>query len=158
MKKFVLAIIVLSCFMTGCKKQCVQPYQTNEIPTLKQDDYNSCEAIHKNFSYQLCNGNQNEFPYWSYQGDTIMICGYLYEYWDGNRDLFTLFDSPDNAREHELLIHIHFIGSPAQLPEEFDISKKCYIKGRLDFEPLYTNGSAYSIKPIIGDIQEVFFE
>ena len=157
MKKLLLAIIVLSCFLTGCKKQCEQPFQPNEIPALKTNDYNSCEAVCKNYYYLLCDGNQNEFPYWSRQGDTIMVCGYIYEDWDGNRHLFAIVDSPNNASERKFLLHINTIGSSVQLPEEVDISKKCYIRGRLAFEPLYSSGPYYMI-PVIADIQELLFE
>ena len=122
---------------------------------MKPNDYNPCEAICKNYTYRICDGNQNEFPYWSHQGDTIMVCGYMSEHWDGDRGLFCLFDSPNNRDEHEIGVHINTYGSYVQLPEEVDISKKCYIKGRLDFN---TIGEPADIIPVIGDIQELFFE
>lgn len=159
MRKILLAITVFSCFLTGCKRyQCEPLFNQNEIPLLKPNDYNSCEAICKNYHYRLCDGNQNEYPYWSHQGDTIMICGYMHEYWDGNRGHFLLFDSPNNANEYLFCININTYGSLVQLPEDVDISKKCYIKGRLYFTPLHTNGGPVDIMPVIGDIQEMYFE
>ena len=148
---------MLSCFLTGCKKQCVQPFQSNEIPALKTNDYNSCEAVCKNYTYLIC-GSEGSFPYWSHQGDTIMVCGYMHERWDGNSHLFLLFDSSNNADENKFYLNIDTYGFSVQLPEEVDMSKKCYIKGRLNFNALYTNGGPYYMIPAIGDIQELFFE
>ncbi len=158
MKKILLATIVITCFMIGCKKyQCEQPYQSNEIPVLKTNNYNSCKAVCMNYKYLIC-GSEASFPYWSHEGDTIMVCGYIYEDWDGDRHLFPIVDSPNNANEREFLLHINSIGSSVQLPEEVDVSKKCYIRGRLAFDPLYTNGGSYYMIPVIGDIQDLFFE
>ena len=158
MKKILLAAIALSCFMIGCKRyQCEQPYQSNEIPVLKTNDYNSCEAVCKNYTYLICSG-EDSFPYRSHEGDTIMVCGYIHEDWDGNRHLFLIVDSPNNENEHKFLLNINTLGSSEQLPEEVDISRKCYIRGRLAFGPLRTNGGPYYMIPVIADIQELFFE
>jgi hypothetical protein len=157
MRKVILALMVTGCFLTGCKKQCVQPFQPDEIPALKTNDYNSCEAVCKNYTFLIC-GGETSFPYWSHKGDTIMVCGYIYEDWDGSRHLFPIVDSPNNVNEHKFLLYINTNGSSVQLPEEVDMSKKCYIKGRLNFNALYTNGGPYYMIPAIGDIQELFFE
>jgi len=154
MRKLVLAIIVLSCFLTGCRKQCVQPYKTNEIPELKANDYNSCEAIDKNYTYLIC-GGEASFPYWSHKGDTIMVCGYV-SYWDGKSLNLFLCDSPEYTSP-EIGIYIQLYNYPIEL-EEIDVSKKCYVKGRLFFNSLHTNGGSYYIVPAIGDVQEIFFE
>lgn len=84
-----------------------------------------------------------------------MVYGYIFDGWDGNRSMFSL---SNRTIGHDFLLNINLYYSPAQLPEEIDMSKKCYIKGRLDFNPLYTNGGPYYMVPVIHDIQELFFE
>ena len=84
-----------------------------------------------------------------------MVYGYIFDGWGGNRSHFPLSNS---TISHDILLYINAYDSPAQLPEEIDMSKKCYIKGRLDFFPLNTNGGPYLMTPVIHDIQELFFE
>ena len=84
-----------------------------------------------------------------------MVYGYIFDGWDGDRIQFCL---SNRIIGHDILLPIDAYDSPAQLPEEIDMSKKCYIKGRLDFEHLPTNGGPYLMVPVIQDIQELFFE
>lgn len=153
MRKILLATIVIFCLFCGCKKQCVQPYQSDEIPALKTNDFNSCEAVCKNYTYLIC-GDEASFPYWSHIKDTIMVCGYISN-WDGESSLLPLFDSPEPSN-HEFCIHVRLYNYPI-IQEEIDVSKKCYVRGRLFFKPRYTNGAYYMV-PEIGDVQELFFE
>lgn len=155
MRKILFAIIVLSCCLTGCRRyQCEPLFKENEIPALKANDYNSCEAIYKNYTYLIC-GGEASFPYWSHKGDTIMVCGYV-SYWDGKSLKLPLCDSPEYTNP-EFGIYVHLYNYSIIL-EEIDVSKKCYVRGRLFFNPLYTNGDSYYIVPVIGDVQEIFFE
>ena len=154
MRKILLATIVIFCLFCGCKKQCVQPYQSDEIPALKANDYNSCAAVCKNYTYLIC-GSEASFPYWSHEGDTIMVCGYISD-WDGESLLLPLYDSPDHTNP-ECCINVGLYNYPTA-PEEIDVSKKCYIRGCLFFNSLYTNGKPYYMVPVIGDVQEIFFE
>ena len=157
MRKLFFAIIVLSCFLTGCKKDCGFPYMSNDTPALKQNDYNSCEAIYRNYYYLVCRGySEVDYPYWANDGDTIMVCGYFPKDWDGDRNNFILFDSPDNANETTFCVSV-FDASP-KLPEEIDISKKCYIKGHLFFNILHLSFGNYPIVPCINGFYDVTFE
>lgn len=158
MKKLLLAVLVLSCFLTGCKKQCGGfRYMSNETPALKKNDYNSCRAICENLTYLVCGNNyETDFPYWDNDGDTIMVCGYLYEDWDGNRNDFILFDSPNNANEHTICVNVQ--NTLQAMPEEIDISKKCYIKGHLYFRALHLGFGSYPIVPFVYDVYDVYFE
>lgn len=157
MKKIFLAIVLIACVLTGCNRHCGQYYRSIEIPALKTDDYNSCKAVCMNYSYRVC-GEESDYEYMSHAGDTIMVCGYLSENWDGNRSLMPLCDYPDNSNEHRFVLHVNLYGYPIELlPEEIDISKKCYVTGVLGFDNLYLNGgSYYDVCPEIF-AQEVFF-
>lgn len=151
----VIGILIL----TGCnKKSCnPRPFRPKEIPALV-DGYNTCEAIVKNFSYNRCQG-EDELLYESHEGDTIRICGYVYEYWDGSDD-FLLFDNPDNGTNHQYGVNISF-----RLPDDVDISKKCFITGSLGFNLLVLGGGYPepwqpwgSMAPVIVNVQDIYFE
>ena len=154
MRKILLATIVIFCLFCGCKKQCVQPYQSDEIPALKTNDFNSCEAVCKNYTYLIC-GDEASFPYCSHIKDTIMVCGYISN-WDGESLLLPLFDSPEPSNP-EFCVYVELYNYPI-VEEEINVSKKCYVRGRLFFNSLYTNGGPYYMVPVIGDVQELFFE
>lgn len=157
MKKIFLAIVLIACVLTGCNRHCGQYYRSSEIPALKTDDYNSCKAVCMNYSYRVC-GGESDYEYMSHAGDTIMVCGYISENWDGDRCLIPLCDYPNNSNEHRFIVHVNLYRYPIELlPEEIDISKKCYVTGVLGFEELYTNGGPYDVIPVIYDVQEVFF-
>lgn len=149
--------MALVCLQFGCTKQCGFRFKSNETPALKQNDFNSCEAIYRNYYYLVCGSySEVDFPYLSNDGDTIMVCGYFPKDWDGNRNNFSLFDSPDNANESTLCVNV-FDASPA-LPEEIDISKKCYIKGHLFFNIQRHGFGSYPIVPCIIGVYDVTFE
>ena len=145
--------------LIGCNEKSCNPRQFSpkETPALV-DGYNTCEAIVKNFSYNRCQG-ENELLYKSHEGDTIRICGYIYEYWDGGND-FLLFDNPDNGTNHRYGVSISY-----RLPDSVDISKRCFITGRLGFN-LLTLGGGYlepwqpwgSMAPVINNVQDIYFE
>jgi hypothetical protein len=153
-----LAFMATAFLLTGCTKDCGFLYLSNDTPALKKNDYNSCEAIVRNLAYKACGRDgYYAFPYWANEQDTIMVCGYLYEYWDwaGDRDHFALYDSPNNANEHFILVEIKH--ASYFLPEEIDISKKCYIKGRLYFSPINCFGG-WDIRPYIYGVYDLHFE
>lgn len=157
MRKIFLAIVLIACVLTGCNRHCGQYYRSSEIPALKTDDYNSCKAVCMNYSYRVC-GEESDYEYMSHAGDTIMVCGYISENWEGDRGLLPLCDYPDNSNEHRFVLHVNLYGYPIELlPEEIDISKKCYVTGVLCFDELYTNGGPYDVIPIINNVQELFF-
>lgn len=157
MRKILLVLIAIVCLLTGCSKQCGFRYKTDKNPALKKNDYNSCEAIYENYTYLVC-GHYSEvdFPYWENEGDTIMVCGYFSENWDGDRNHFALFDSPNNAYERVNCIEV-FYASTA-LPMEINISKKCYVMGRLSFNPLCNSFGSYPIVPEIIGVYDIYFE
>ena len=157
MRKMTLAIMATACLLTGCTKDCGFRYLSNDTPALKQNDYNSCEAIYRNYYYLVCGSHSEaDFPYWANEMDTIMVCGYFPENWNGDRNNFVLFDSPDNANESTLCVNVSD-ASPV-LPEEIDISKKCYVKGHLFFNVQRHGFGSYPIVPCINGVYDVTFE
>ena len=157
MRKMMLAFMTTVCLLTGCTKHCGFRFMLSDTHALKKDDYNSCEAIYRNYYYVVCGSHSEvDYPYWANDGDTIMVCGYFPKDWDGNRNNFVLFDSLDNANESTLCISV-FDASPV-LPEEIDISKKCYLKGHLFFNIQRHGFGSYPIVPCINGVYDVAFE
>ena len=146
MKKILLAMALTLLVLPGCDKigGCQQPFSQEEIPELTLEGYNTCEAVVKNYKYLICDGQLGNYPFWSHEGDTIKVCGYFYEGWDGG-NLLPLYDCPDNQIGQLCL----YIGLAGILPDGFVTSKKCYIEGVLCFNPLYTNSGNYYIVPEI---------
>ncbi len=154
MRKILVALMALVCLLLGCTKQCGFRFRSNDTPALKQGDYNSCEAINRNYCYLVCGSHSEvDYPYWANDGDTIMVCGYFYKDWHGDRNHFSLYDTPDNQYK----FGIQVFEASRMLPEEIDISKKCYIKGRLSFFVLQ-NSFGSSIEPEINGVYDVRFE
>jgi len=154
----ILLLVVLA--MAGCKKQkCdTSPYKPSEIPALVEEGYNTCEAVCKNYAFISC-GRETEEHHWYHSGDTIKVCGYLPNNWDGNRNAFTLSDNPNNPEERicKLPCFLSEIGLN-MLPEEIDMHKKCFVKGQLVLFPLHTNSGPYPVVPHLNNIQEIHFE
>lgn len=84
-----------------------------------------------------------------------MVCGYISNR-DGERSPLSLYDSPERT-DTGFYIYVGLYNYPIE-QEEIDVSKKCYVKGRLFFQALRTNGGPYYMIPVIGDVQELFFE
>lgn len=159
-KKIIASVMLAIVVMAGCKKQKCDTslYKPDEIPALVEEGYNTCEAVIKNFSFVAC-GNEIDQYYWSHSGDTIKVCGYLPNNWDGNRNAFTLSDNPNNPEERicKLPCFLSEIGLN-MLPEEIDMHKKCFVKGQLVLFPLHTNSGPYPVVPHLNNIQEIHFE
>lgn len=156
MKKILLAMALVLFVLSGCDKTggCQQPFLQEEIPELITEGYNTCKAVVKNYKYLICDGQLGNYPYWSHEGDTIKVCGYIYKEWNGDH-LMPLFDSPDN-QIGQYYLYIDLVGT---FSDDFDISEKCYIEGKLYFNPLFTNSGNYYIVPeLFCDARNIFFE
>ena len=138
--------------MTSCIKDngCKQPYSQEEIPELVIGEYNTCEAVYKNYVYRICDGQLGSFPYWSHEGDAIRVCGYIHkEHWQFGGSPLPLYDGNPDCQDLDIM---------GVLPETPDFSKKYYVEGLLYFNPHYTSGSRCLIVPRIVSIKEFVFE
>ena len=159
-KKTLLAMALVLFVLSGCNKTdgCQQPFSQEEIPELIKG-YNTCETIYKNYTYLICDGMLESYPYWKHEGDTIKVCGYLYERWEGDRSLLPLYDYADNLVEHECCIHVRLDADGiAMLPNHIDNTKKCFVTGQLAFNILYTNGGPYYVVPCLSNVKGIYFE
>lgn len=114
--------------------ECVQRFSLADIPDLKQDDYNTCLAVFRNFYYLSI--DNKDYPYYSYAGDTILFCGYLGsvpEYAFENGDyLYTMGDDSTFMAEHYFSGDLTVRCSNLQL-KDIDTNGKCFVKGILSF-------------------------
>ena len=161
-KVFILLLTVFS--LTGCNKEktetcqcdvdqvyntktgecdCVQPFPESERPVLKTDDYNSWYAVRKHFTYSIRYKYPETYPFYSHEGDTLLLCG-----WMDHTPLDKRVYSIDSSWVQILLLddslsaasyisydgdYESFIVSPVPMLKGLDMDKKIYIKGLLTF-------------------------
>jgi hypothetical protein len=142
---FVVAIV---CF--GCTKakvchygtayneatkdcECIN-YTQDDIPELLPDEYNSVGVVNKNFHYLV--KEDWEYPYYSHEGDTILVYGWVWEAHPvaSNEIIYVLIDQPSvpiGSSSHALQVVDleQFIGICS-------IEEKCFVKGVLEFPRL----------------------
>ena len=135
----VLSVLVLS-FIVGCNKlgNC-KKYNQGEKPVLLKDDYNTCKTITRNFTYAV--RNKSEYPYWSSEGDTLWVYGYMkplgqMEFRDESYWNIRLFDEADAASMNDYSSYFINAGIPIEMVEmdTVNLSCRCYLKGLLTFD------------------------
>ena len=157
-RSIVILLIAIDLIFTSCNKkhdcqyddmtynkndkrcECIQPYASSEIPALSNSEYNTCETVVRNFIYFSV--DNSDYPYYSHAGDTINFCGYMKHSYgkplmyseDSTYCQFTMID--DFATAMDVSNYnggAFFVESRISLMENVDITKKCYVKGRLSF-------------------------
>ena len=147
MKEFMLFMFLLLITFCGCVKQkecsygmtynaatkdcdCIN-YAPEEIPELSQNEYNSIGVVNKNFLYLV--KKDSDYPYYSHEGDTILVYGWVWEVHPVASDekVYDLIDQPSvpvgSSCETLPLINLeNFLGT-------FDGNEKCFVKGILEF-------------------------
>lgn len=151
------AFLCLTMFASCSKKHCYEPMYDNP-PALSENGYNTCKAVLYNFS--AYNGTVDE-QFFLAERDTIKICGYLHSHVEPDRTWYTLADEPMSLNadpEIELNVSNLRISDSTTI----DVSKKCYITGRLGFEehPYHANNYGACLKwiPCIAVTIDCFFE
>ncbi len=139
-KLFFFFVICLTVIVTaGCGKSgnCSK-YNQVEKPELIKDDYNTCKAVNLNFTFAV--RNKTEYPYWSCEGDTLWVHGYLrllgqMVFRDENYWNVQLFDEADTTSVSNSLPYFVNAGIPVEMIEmdTVDLSCRCYLKGVLTF-------------------------
>ena len=161
MKKIILMLPVI-LFLTACKEKpevcqcdvdqvynaktgecdCVQPFPESERPVLKTDGYNSWYAVKKHFTYSVKYKYYNSYPYFSHEGDTLLLNGWIdhtpleeraYSV-DSTLVKISLFDdSVSAAKCTNYDEYFHYIACPATLLEKINADKIIHLKGTLTF-------------------------
>jgi len=155
-----LALFVTSTISVSCNKkhdcqydnmtynkndkrcECIQPYASSVIPALSNSEFNTCEAVVRNFIYLSV--DNADYPYYSHAGDTIKFCGYVKHSYgnplhyneDNTYCSFTMID--DYATAMDVSNYnggAFFIESSVDKMVDIDLSQKCYVTGVLAFGP-----------------------
>ena len=134
-----IAILFLVAFC-GCYHNCESPFP--DAPALNANEYNSCNTVMGKYTHPV--KQMRNYPYWSDEGDTIKVCGWI-EHSYGNPikatdslDLmFFMSDDSINALDPSY----HGGGLPFEsavyLMDSIDLEKECYIIGTISFNPKF---------------------
>lgn len=144
--RFIVCFVVAVVFL-GCAKTKVCHYGTTysedtkdceclnnaqeDIPELLQDEYNSIGVVNKNFIYLV--KEDSEYPYYSHEGDTILVYGWVWEAHPVASDEkhYCLIEQPSvpvgsSCGTLQVVDLEQYIGT-------FDLEEKCFVKGVLEF-------------------------
>lgn len=163
MKQWLL-LIVVSFVLISCKEKqevcqcdadqaynaetgacdCMQPFPESERPALLANDYNSWSAVKKHFTYKVRYKCPETYPYFSHEGDTLLLCGWIdhtplekrvYSK-DSSFVKISLLDDASSAVLKTSSNDDRYIACPVQLLEKIEVDKKVYVKGTLTFNRL----------------------
>lgn len=147
MKEYMFFMILLLITFFGCAKQkecrygktynpatkdceCTN-YTLEDIPELSTNEYNSIGVVNKNFLYLV--KRDEDYPYYSHEGDTILVYGWVFEAYQVASDWngYYLIDQPlvpvGSSCETLPLNNLeHYLGT-------FNGEEKCFVKGILEF-------------------------
>ena len=152
MKKLLIVITIL-VLMFSCNpvpEECEQLSDImGKIPELKKNDYNDCELVSQNYTYFArwhVDSYMEQYPadeYFSQQGDTIMIKGYIthgrgdtLEYHNG---YWTCHLDPDSLKAMDMEYnssHLTIYSDDKDLFNYIDFTRKCYMTTTVQFKNL----------------------
>lgn len=148
MKK--IPVVFLLVCLISCQNQDFCHLRYDDIPVFYMEEYNTCNAIIKNFSYENCWAD-DDIPLWYFDGDTIKVCGYVCaENWNGDKRNLPLCDKGSS-----LFLTVSFFDNTGDsqshlLPETILPTDKFFVTGRLHYVYLDNH-----LTPIVWDIQDV---
>ena len=130
MKKTVGLFILttIAVVLVACKDKCVQEWSPTDAPALSQHTYNSCETLFCNFYYSSV--DNKDYPYFSYEGDTILCSGYVKRIYYTENRTWVQFSMGDDSLSNYGRI---WVESDSLYLTGIDISQKCFVKGTLSF-------------------------
>lgn len=139
-RKLLLFLCLVFLVVCGCYHNCESPFL--DAPTLNANGFNTCIAVMGKYTYPV--KKMKYYPYWSDEGDTIKVCGWI-EHSNGNpikaSDSLDLMFSMSDDSITALDSSYHGAGLPFEcavcLMDSIDLEKKCYITGTLSFDPKY---------------------
>ena len=118
------------------------------MPKLLKDDYNTCEAIVKNYSFNICPWDGDRLFASAFEaeyfGDTVKVCGYFGKNCSINHN--------NNCNTIELVDDSCSAGFSLRVnldhrPDDLKIGDKCYVIGRIKYFELQIGFATTNIKP-----------
>lgn len=144
-----IVAVFLGCGKLGKPKKCEQLYETQHIPVLSKDGYNTCDAVYMNYAYFVRWNNVKEYlkyypnPVESLMQDTVLMCGFIkhsygkpFDYAENDWWMCRMIDDSITAMDPENHIGgtIHVQGDDKTVLNEIDDKKKCYLIGVMTYE------------------------
>ena len=148
MKRVILYLTTLLLLSASCEKI------PKDVKPIDWESYNDVYNVFWNY-YTLCSKAKNEDAH-----KNIMIYGWMYPQWGGG---LILGDIPNKVNVHEYpCIDIKFFGIATELQAKLDtcdLTKKCFIKGKLIFNCLNKQMNSKSVpEVIIKNTDDIYFE
>ena len=149
MKKVILSIIAILLLFIACEKI------PKDVKPIDWENYNDVYTVYWN-CYSSCEKIKSE-----YEGKTIKISGWKIQ----SRDAFALGDDAKCAENFFVPSPSAVVDIDCYFPEAdafldtCDLTKKCFIKGKIRFDMLKYSSSC-SVKPKIEvmDINDIYFK
>jgi hypothetical protein len=160
MKRVILCLAIFLLLLAACKKQCEIDYP-KDVKPVDWENYNDVHTVFWNY-YTLCSETKEED-----RGKEIMVSGWISQgrykgslffvedmskINDDNNNPLTTGNIPIDSRYLEL----------QNILDTSDITKKCHVKGKLDFDCLYIMSRVCESKsrPVINieNINDIYFE
>ena len=175
MKRIIIAFTALLLLFAACKEKydCKMDHP-KDLKPIDWENYNDVYTVYWNFFCFCSKVKENPL------NREIMVCGWIFQGVEGKYPFdnlyFTLISNEEDifwwncsTRGKGVVIRPYckdsngnFIDPRDSLRIKFDttdITKKCFIKGRLGFECLNTDGCSMAVPEIIlEDINNIYFE
>jgi len=155
-----ISFLIISCLtaklllFSACDKACGTK-RPKDVKPINWENYNSAYDVFYNY-HTLCSEQRYEDS-----EKTIMVSGWLYRLWGGD---FILRNIPNHTNEN---LEYPWIGIETfEVNKEFnakidtcDLTKKCFIKGKLIINCLEKGMCSTSIPEIIiSNVDDIYFE
>lgn len=148
-----IVYVFFGCGKMDKPKRCEQLYETQQIPELSKNEYNTCDAVHMNYAYFVRWNNVKEYlkyypnPVESLMQDTVLMCGFIkhsygkpFDYAENGWWLCSMIDDSITAMDPENHFGgiIYVQGDDKTVLNEIDDTKKCYLIGVMTYDtPFY---------------------
>ena len=156
MRKIILCLTTILLLFAACEKTCIGK-KPKELKPIDWENYNDVYTVYWNY-YNECRETKKE------ENKDILVSGWIQGYYGPGHDFF-LRDNPDMEGPRivitmflEDLISENAFKIASKL-DTCDLSKKCFIKGKLFFYNESDNGCCW-INPIIylNGTNNIYFE
>ena len=155
MKKLSMCFTAILLLLSACEKDCKINYPKNLKP-IDWENYNDVYTVYWNYKSDCQEIRKDE-------NKDIMVSGWIHNFNGFSRLDFELGDTPDENHTPCILITTSVGDVPYEGLEVIlkldtcDLSKKCFIKGKLLFYQPFSDGMSY---PAIyfNDANNIYFE
>ena len=169
MKKRILCLTAILLLFTNCNEDCKENCKEEapckidrpkDIKPIDWENYNDVYSVFWNYR-TLCSEIKEED-----RGREIMVYGWVQPDWDGISVSASMFALKDD-RNDIIQAHVEIKTSTDKLEYDLiqkkldscDLTKKCFIKGKLDFHCLQIQGCSKSEPQMyLENVTDIYFE